>query len=237
MYFDKVRKIQTNYTQISEQNLIKKISSGLERYGKVDVKRERASEERERISNMLHYNLEGRLSGRKSNRVIVDKKRDQWSQSVLQMHKRQSEQVRQRNMSITEMVNIKKTYDTLKRDDQLINYQDIIREYRNDLTKVKIKHYNLSKSNERSRLALEKLQVQQRASEMRKKTEMFENLWSQTLLPRNRLGDVQLKNELKEPQGNFLTKAKELSLKILGKPMPAAKTAAEEEGSEVAEEV
>jgi len=59
--------------------LIKKIASGLERYGKVDVKRERVSEERERISNMLHYNLEGRLSERKSNKVIIDKKRDQWS--------------------------------------------------------------------------------------------------------------------------------------------------------------
>ena len=62
-------------------------------------------------------------------------------------------------MSITETVNIKKTYDTLKRDDQNLNYQDIIREYREDLNKVKIKHYNLSKSNERSRVALEKLQV------------------------------------------------------------------------------
>ncbi len=57
----------------------------------------------------------------------------------------------------------------------------------------------MSKVNLINKLKLEKLQVKQRALEMKKKNELYKDKFYQSLKPRNRVGDLLYKKELENP--------------------------------------
>lgn len=81
----------------------------------------------------MHKELVERLTDSKKNRIDDAKSRERWSRSVLEMHKKQRDQVERRHMSLSETMKVKKTYDSLRREDQHLNYQDIISDFREDL--------------------------------------------------------------------------------------------------------
>ena len=66
----------------------------------------------------------------------------------------------------------------MKKGDQSTNLKEILQAYRDEINRVKKKHFNLQKQNNRSRVKLEKLQLSQRMKEMVAKNLMFANVWS-----------------------------------------------------------
>ena len=175
------------------------MQDGFNRFSVVDVKRERVSTEREEIKELKHKELEDRLENRRKTRTNLHQERLQWSMTVLQKHKKQESQVKLRELQFSETILAKKELTNLKKGDQSTNLKEILQAYRDDINRVKKKHFNLQKQNNRSRVKLEKLQLSQRMKEMVAKNLMFANVWSQTIKPPNLLGDIVYKEQILKP--------------------------------------
>ena len=131
----------------------------------------------------------------------MNKDRTKWSKSVLDMHSRQQAQVLARNKSLSDSIKVKREYATLRKEDQYANYRDLTQMFKEDMDRVKLKHIKLSNSNDRSRTKLEALQVSQRALEMTKKSQLFDNPWFHSLKPKNKLAEISYQRELLYEKG------------------------------------
>ena len=64
------------------------MNDGLNRYSRVDIKRERVSNDRQEFVEMKHKELVDRLDGSRKSRAVLNMERMQWSTSVLDKHQK-----------------------------------------------------------------------------------------------------------------------------------------------------
>jgi len=66
--------------------------------------------------------------------------RDKWSKSVLEKHKRHHNQVTERYQYEGDTVKVKKEYFTLRKEDQTLNFQENINDFKDNLSRINLKH-------------------------------------------------------------------------------------------------
>lgn len=106
------------------------------------------------------------------NRSLIQIQRDNWSKSVLEKHKKQNNQVSERYQYEGDTVKVKKEYFTLRKEDQTLNLQENINDFKDNLSRINLKHAQLAKQNLKTKLKLEKMKQKQVQMEIKKKNEI-----------------------------------------------------------------
>lgn len=141
--WERAEKAYTQHFALSDKEEMRKIKDSLKRLSQIDGKRERVSTEREEISEIKRKELADLIESKRKKRSQLSAQRFQWSMTVLEKHRKQESQVKQQEENFSEILLAKKEYSTLRREDQALNLKEIVQAYREDLNRVKEKHYQL----------------------------------------------------------------------------------------------
>ncbi|CDW83567.1 UNKNOWN [Stylonychia lemnae] len=186
--------------RMKEEELIK-LQSELKRFSRIGDKRQKAEEDRKEYMDQLQKLNRERHEKKRQIRNQELKDRDQWSFSVLKKHKRQWDQVMERNQSLEETIQAKRELMTLKIKDNKSSIFESELLHKEHKDKIIQKHIQLFKSLQKSKEKLDQLQISQRVTEIQKKRELFgDQSWTQTLKPRNKLIEVNLKKVVLQEQ-------------------------------------
>eukprot|EP00347_Sterkiella_histriomuscorum_P021779 403332796 len=190
-----VVKARTEYQSKVEYDEMQRLQRELLRFNRIVEKRQKVEEDRREYCEALQKMNKEKLEKQRLQKLEELKIQDQWSYSVLQKHKRQWDQVLNRNQSIGETVQAKRELLKLRFDDQQYYQKENTSELKQHQEKIIQKHKEKLQIYLQHKDKLQKMQQNQILTEMHKKREITgqDNQWFQTIKPRNKMLDISLK--------------------------------------------